>query len=82
MITRPPPDAAPHDLGVGEMALHHRNLLDHLAEEILFPHAINHREDYHDVTAPDGINAYQLFHGRSHQRFGDTYVTSSGYKLD
>ncbi|NEX48688.1 hypothetical protein, partial [Pseudotabrizicola algicola] len=35
-----------HDLGFGETALLHRNLLVHPAEKILLPHPLNHGEDY------------------------------------
>lgn len=35
-----------HDLGLGETALLHRNLLVHRAEKILLPHPLNHGEDY------------------------------------
>ncbi|WP_237400819.1 hypothetical protein, partial [Rhodovulum sulfidophilum] len=35
-----------HDLGFGETALFHRNLLVHPAEKILRSHPSNHGEDY------------------------------------
>jgi hypothetical protein len=35
-----------HDLGVGETALLHRNLLVHLAEKILRSQPLNDGEDY------------------------------------
>src|SRR5690606_26007763 len=40
-----------HDLGFGETALLHRNLLVHLAEKILPSHPLNHGEDYPSATA-------------------------------
>lgn len=35
-----------HDLGFGETALLHQDLLVHLAEKILPSHPLNHGEDY------------------------------------
>jgi len=39
-----------HDLGFGETALLHRNLLVHLAEKILLPHPLNHGERLPSVS--------------------------------
>ena len=40
-----------HNLGLGETALLHWNLLVHLAEKILRPHSLNHGQDYQATKA-------------------------------